>query len=517
MLETSSRSDSRLHVPIGAWGKAAVFALTLASLAWFGHFAKALLIKYPPVSVDEALFANPAINLLRHGTLSTDLLSGALPGIALHTYWTPPLYFLYIAAIFRLSSPSLVALRLASIAAGLAVLFLTYLLSIRTGLGRWLALLPVCLVALDAMFLRGALVGRMDMLTLFFILLSLWMATRSMTPWNSFVTGIISALAALTHPVGAVAPVAVVALFLLTPQGRTRRAFLPLVAGVLIPFLPWLVYISFAPNDFLVQFGGQLARKARNHNLRDSFLSFFFYLIGQYANNGGRVSDIFWVLPLWIMGLAGLGDAARAMPASDTRRRDLYLIYGAQILIMALVLWSAQVWYIVYVIPLTAIGVIHFLNTTLSPPRSSWAAPLALLVLFCVVGFVVTNVRHTLRVNYRQNVLYRSETDYAQWSLEISRKIPSGSRVLLCLTPDLYFGLKDRPDLILREYLPPNIPIDQDAYRQYLSQADYVIVGKSAQTPSAAVENFVSSNATLAGTVGDEEHGYFARIYRVAH
>jgi hypothetical protein len=89
--------------------------------------------------------------------------------------------------------------------------------------------------------------------------------------------------------------------------------------------------------------------------------------------------------------------------------------------------------------------------------------------------------------------------------------------VLLCLTPDLYFGLKDRHDLTLREYLPPNIPIDRDTYWNYLSQADYVIAGKSSQLPSPEVEAFVASKGTLIGTVGNQEHGYFARIYRVEH
>jgi 4-amino-4-deoxy-L-arabinose transferase-like glycosyltransferase len=515
--DTLSRSEDRGNILIKATtAKVAIFVLVLASMAWFGYFAKPLLLKHPPVSVDEALFANPAISLLHHGTMSTDLLRGTMPGIGQHTYWTPPLYFLYLAAVFRIAGPSLVSLRLATTATALAVLFLTYLLSIRTGLSRRMALLPVCLVAVDAMFLRGALVGRMDMLTLCFILLALWMATRSFAPWNSFVTGVTCAIALLTHPAGIVAPIAVIAFYLLSAESRRLRSFVPLMAGILIPFLPWLIYISFAPRDFLAQFGGQLARKAKGHNLHDSFVSFFFYLIGQYANDGGPITDILWVLPLWIVGLAGLGDAARLASSQDrSRARSLYLIYGSQILIIALILWSGQVWYIVYVIPITAIGVIHFLNNTLSPPRGISGMALAFLVLCCVGGFVVMNLRHTARVNYRQNILYRPEFDYPQWSSEVSRKTPPGSTVLLCLTPDLYFGLKDRQDLTLREYLPPNIPIGHDAYWSYLSQADYVIVGKGSQSPSADVEDFLRSKGTLIDTVGNEEHGYFARIYRV--
>ena len=202
MLEAPFRIECARSIPIAStWVRVALLSLTLASLVWFVFFAGALLLKYPPVSVDEALFANPAINLIEQGRMSTDLLEGTLPGIGQRTYWMPPLYFLYVGGVFRLAGQSLVVLRLASEAAAFAVLFVTYLLSLRTGVGRWMSLIPVCLMALDTVFLRGALVGRMDMLALSLILLSLWFATRPLSPGNSFVTGIVSALAILAHPI----------------------------------------------------------------------------------------------------------------------------------------------------------------------------------------------------------------------------------------------------------------------------------------------------------------------------
>ena len=115
-----------------------VLLLAAASIAWFCFSAKLLLLKYPPVWPDEACFASPAINLLQHHEMSTQVLTGALPGIEKHTYWMPPLYFLYVALVFLLTGPSLVALRLASFAPAVGVLLLTYLLARRVGLGRWL-------------------------------------------------------------------------------------------------------------------------------------------------------------------------------------------------------------------------------------------------------------------------------------------------------------------------------------------------------------------------------------------
>ena len=160
MLTAPSQiATARKLSPLTVCGRAVAFCIAVAAVGWFAFFAKALLLKYPPIGPDEAFFSDPAINLLHHGTMSTDLLDGALPGIGRRTYWMPPVYFLYVASVFRFSGAGVVPLRLASIAAAVAVLILTYLVALRTGLGRWTSLLAMALVAVDAVFLRGAVNG----------------------------------------------------------------------------------------------------------------------------------------------------------------------------------------------------------------------------------------------------------------------------------------------------------------------------------------------------------------------
>jgi hypothetical protein len=449
--------------------------------------------------------------------MATDLLDGILPGIAQHTYWQPPLYFLYIASVFQFTGPGLVPLRLASTAAAVAVLILTYLLAVRTGLGSWVSLLPVCLVALDAVFLRGALMGRMDMLALFFILLSLWLATKSDAPLNSFLTGIVCALAGLTHPVGAVAAISVVIWRLLSRETRTPRVLLPLLIGILLPFLPWLAYIALDPPSFVAQFGGQLARKSVGHVSVAFLPTSFFRLIAQYAFEDGRLIDVVWVLPLLFFGMAGLRDTElRLRPNDSPERRSLLLLCGCQVLTIAVVLLNSEFWYTLYIIPITAIGLCHLLNNGRSFASLGWARiALTSVVLVWIGGFLCSNLQHALRLNYLENVVYRSETDYGGWSSETGRKIPPGSRVLLSIIPDPYFGLKIRNDLSFREYLPEMIPVNHDIYWRYMSQADYVIVGSGLRSPSNTVEEFLRSNGTLIDTVGRTDKGYFAQIYRI--
>ena len=492
--------------------KAACLTLAIASLAWFVFFAKALVLKYPPIWPDEGIDASPATNLLRHGVLSTNLF-GTLPGVG-HTYWMPPIYFFYLASLFRFTGPGIVAMRFASTAAGIAVLVLTYLLAVRTGFGRWTSLLPVSLVALDSVFLRGALMGRPDMLALALILFALWMATKSFGPWNSFLTGIACALAALTHPVGVVAPAAVVLWRLLFREGRTTRSLVLLLAGIALPLLPWLAYIGLDSRTFTYQFGRQLALKSTPHGHNIFLLRSFVHLVGQYAFEDGRLLDIVWAVPLWLMGLVGLGDTELMLRGKEApERRSVVLLCICQALILSVILWSSELWYAVYAIPITAIGLCHLLNNCRSFVTVGWQRIVAACLVFWVMAFVISNLQHTLRVRYVENVAYKSETDYGRWCGEISGKLPSGSKVLLSVIPDPYFGLSARSDLTFREFLPEEVT--HDISWAYMSEADYAIVGSGLRSPSPSVEKFIQSNGELTASIGTDEIGYMARIYRI--
>ena len=50
--------------------------------------------------------------------------------------------------------------------------------------------------------------------------------------------------------------------------------------------------------------------------------------------------------------------------------------------------------------------------------------------------------------------------------------------MLLAITPDPYFVLRNRPDLVLREYVPDSLPVAHDTYWHYLSKTDYIVIGK---------------------------------------
>ena len=436
-------------------GKLLAAALAIAALANFAFYTRQLFLKYPPVWPDESLFANGAINLVRQKALATSLLSGVVPGIEQRTYLMPPAYYCYLACVFSVWGPSIFAVRLASLAASLLVMGLTYSLGLRSGLSVWLSLIPVSLLAVDSVFLRAGLIGRMDVLALGFVLLALRLSLGRSCPRNlpinhsrrstyfpaaPFLTGLACALAFLTHPIGAVAVVGVGAAWTQLGTVERRPVLLRMLAGFSPPILAWLVYIVQDPGSFIAQFGSQLMRKAGRHP------GTLARLMENLVLNFGQ-----WGLPqelmglFWACGLAGLFLAAR-------RRRELLVLSATQLVILAAILWSKEIWYPVYLAPLTALGLGLLLAA--EEPWGLRKAYLSGLALSVCILFARGNLRHLGQINALQNKIYQNGTNYLAFCKSISALIPPGSRTLISVIPDPYLELAKRPDLAIRELCP---------------------------------------------------------------
>ena len=232
---------------------------------------------------------------------------------------------------------------------------------------------------------------------------------------------------------------------------------------------------------------------------------------------------------VWVCGLGGLYLAAR-------RRRELLVLSATQLVILAAILWSKEIWYPVYLAPLTALGLGLLLaveepwglrKTSVPGWRRRNARPLAqepwdlgkaclpCLALTVSVLFARGNVRHLVQINALQNKIYRKGTNYIAFCKDIAAVIPPGSRTLISVIPDPYLELAKRPDLALREFVPEGFPVDRGRYRSYLAASDYVVAGLPG-APSVEVSEFLELNGELVATVGEDDGiGYYARIYKV--
>jgi 4-amino-4-deoxy-L-arabinose transferase-like glycosyltransferase len=467
----------------------------------FAYYATKLFLKYPPVWPDEVIYANPAINLVRRGLMSSDIWPGILPGTERHAYIAPPLYFLYLAAWFRLLGISVSVIRLSSVAAGVAAMAATYLLGMRCGWSRWFCLLPPSLLAVDSVFLRASLIGRPDMLALALMLWALLIATHvspstgSLAPKTAFLAGLISGLAAMTHPNGIVAPLAVIfAITLSHRHGARAKALLPSLGGLALALFPWAIYVLQDPRSFRAQASAELFKRVTNQ---------LFTVTG--AIHVAAMSLLQYGLPLgllaglmWGAGLVGLCYAARG-------RRDLWVLPLCQIFLLPAIS-TGEYWYPVYLLPLGSLGVVSLARRAGSKPSAGGIE--GLLTMFLAIGFVVGNIAHLSGIRAE-----RARSDYRQWCAQVSALIPHDSKVLLSVIPDPYFGLLNRPDLQLREFYPIRMPIDRQKYVRYIEDADYVVVGTSVY-PSPMMTDFAPSHGQLVGAV-EAAGGYCARIYKL--
>ena len=483
-------------------------ALGAALLAGGGYVA-ALLLLDPVVWPDEALFSSPAINLLRHGHLGTDVMAPYLPGIATRTYWTPPLYFVLLAAVFALAGPGVVAMRALTACTAAAALAATWRLGRRAGLDQAAACVPVALLAVDGVFLRAARLGRMDMLTLALTLAACERALAlraSGRRRDGVLAGLLAGLAVITHPLGVVAPAALAAQLAWTPPGERRRDLAWLATGLAGPLAAWGAYILRDPASFVAQYGAQLARKSGRNPWSAAFLARSLGLgLDQYRDAATPAS----VVPeraaawLWALGTAGLAWGARRRPSAR-------LLLAAHLLAGLVVLASAEMWYPVFVLPTAALGVGALFSRGLVP-RPARPVALGLLAALCA-WFAGQNLarEESLRARWTDP---GSAADYRAWCARVGALLPRGSTVFVSVFPDVTLGLAGRDDLRFRTFVPDGLPVSPAAVQRGFDEADYVVVGPS--SPGTLADLLAPRRGALVGVVGDDPAGYRAVVYRM--
>lgn len=447
--------------------------------------------------------------------MATEVLAGTLPGFETHTYWMPPVYFLLLAAVFAFFEPGLIVVRLVSVALGVLALLMTCALSRRVGLGRWLSLLPVAFLAADTLFLRASLIGRMEILTILLTLTALFLAldtkpqSAAVGARRDLLTGFVAALAALSHPVGVAAPVAVLLarVFFPPPENgalsQRRRIPWPLLLGMALPALAWGVYLLQSPGDFAAQWGAQMARKSKTGSVG---LAGIRGTLTVYAILYAPVPKSIIAL-YWLGGIGGLYALGRS-------RRPLFLLLLCQALLLVIVTMNQEYHYPVYLAPLGCIGIAHLIGAVRHESRAWQAAGIAAMAV--MVWFTLSGLEHRTTLAYGLNVLYRERTDYADWTRKISDVLPPGARVLLSATPDPYLGLCGRRDLILHAFLPEDVPMPAARIAAFLSSHDYVVVDKTEAGTRREIPLFVRTRCDLVTKVGEANgQGYIAHIYRV--
>jgi 4-amino-4-deoxy-L-arabinose transferase-like glycosyltransferase len=271
--------------------------ILLLALLVFWALSLSGLRAVPVLHEDESWQASPAYKLSTQGVYGSDMFTGFF-GMERHYYAFMPLYPLMLAGAFRLWGVGLFQARLVSLILALIVLSLTFalgrrLFGARAGAVAVLILLLARLAAINATHLTGiplldqARIVRYDIAVPVFGLASLVAWLKAQTDgraWRDLLSGALAGLAGVSHLYGAFW---LPALLLLTLTARrSRHAFAWLVLGFILPWLPWLAYISTDVSDFIHQ--------SRNYADRFDLLAPGFYLnnlateVRRYALNTGE-------------------------------------------------------------------------------------------------------------------------------------------------------------------------------------------------------------------------------------
>ncbi len=490
--------------PRGSDGAAVVSRVVLgAALIAAAVYGVALLRHDPAPWPDEALFANPAVSLLRHGHLGTDVMAGYLPHIAERTYWMPPLYFVVLAPWFAVFGVGLGAMRAFSLVAGAAALVLTWRLARRAGLPEHAANIAVALLAVDGVFLRAARVGRMDVLALALALAAVerLLAARTGAPRAAFAAGLLAALATTTHPLAGAALAVVGADLSLRRDVPSLRAA---AKGAAAPLGLWGLYIFRDPSSFVAQFGAQLARKASRHPW--SFASMRSSLtmnLDQYrdASNPSVVDPHAAAVALWCVGTVGLVWGALRSPSL----RPVLALHAA---LGLAVLTSMEMWYPVYVLPTVALGAAALLADV--TVRGARRTVVAVVVLGVGATFGVRSLTRQQALLERWSEL-GTDGDYDAFCTRVGALIPRGATVFVSVLPDVTLGLLGRDDLRLRTFVPEGLPVAPAAVRAGLDDATVIVTGPWA--PGTVADVVGPQRGRLLGLVGNSPEGYQARVW----
>ena len=320
---------------------------------------------------DEAVFTNPAYNLVTHRNFGTNILEHhhTLTGIEARTYWFQPLDPLLLSGWFAIVPVSLFNGRLLSVGWGLMALGAWFVISVRLTRNVWCAATVALALSLDYVFLSAAGTGRMDMMSaaLSWLGVASYLESRDHSlPRAVFLGCSACALNVVTHPLGAIlGAVNLVIVCSLLDLSRFRfRLLLP--AGV--PFAlvggMWAAYIMQSPGDFAAQFfsnvnvtglAGDVPRLSGFTNPLHALWTMLPNIVQALygpVDLPARTVTIKMCIPLAYLAILGIAVASQRQQVDI---RALILLCVTDFVLLALLNVRGKINYFVHVVPLLTV------------------------------------------------------------------------------------------------------------------------------------------------------------------
>jgi len=368
-----------------------VATISVIVLAYLALAVGQALTKHP--WMDEAWFASPALTLITEGYMGSPVME-SLGTKDKYFYYNPPLFILAQAGWYKVFGFGLLSLRTLSMFWGLVAMASWYFIMKALSGDRALALLAFGLVGLDAIFIRDASFGRMDMMSaaLGFAAYAAYLCLREKNLGMAiFASQTLVMLSGLTHPNGRMEFVGLVFLTLAFDRKRLRWPHLPLAA---VPYfvgaVSWGAYILRNPSLFLFQFRENIGERWRGlshplENIKREITHRYLVAYGFGPQQSGARHLLIILLIVYVIGILV------ALSAREIRQhpgyQKLLVLLAIPCAILSLSADYNPVEYMVNVVPLFAAILavsVHWIWTT----RPRWTGAL----VAGLAAFVLLNV-----------------------------------------------------------------------------------------------------------------------------
>lgn len=456
----------------------------------FTVFVLLNLTKEPIPGGDEVFFASIAHYQLDRNEFSnsekpfTAQLSppGKFSLLIMH----PPFYLWLIAITTHFFGFNIYTVRLTSFLIGLLLLFFFFSILKKITNNGILVLAVLFLFAVDVFFIRSSRFGRPDILTIFFITLSLLFYIKTLleedNTKNYFLAGLFSGFSFMTHLALGLIPLVLINLHFILTKRFKRSGFnklLFLIMPALVFFIVWLTFIvlpiwlhnSGNFKDTLSIFAGRISGKKDFYFvLRTTifyiYLSLLFFVLFFLRNKNGIKS--FLILA--------------------------YLFIYPYIILIGTLWYSAL---------LTSLACLTFVCLIKEGGKYKI---LFLVFLAIAIGCNITSQRRIIKK--------RTPFSYQNYSEQVAAYLPTGAKVLMGpLDPDPYFWLAShRKDLRLEvsSGVIPDKNLTGDRAMEAIKTADYIILGHLKEKKYSDylkflvsyAENYSQSSVSLSGKFG---------------
>jgi hypothetical protein len=377
----------------------------------------------PGIWPDEEELAAPALSLANGGPFGSTLISGMLPGADVATYWYPPGYFFYLAAIFKVFGADILTIRGSSLICACIVLLLFNHLMSQFEVSKVRRSWMLFLMLTDVIFLRSALIGRAELLVLGLALGSITVAVevgRAQSKNRRYTlavgSGVLAALAFMTHTLGLFGAM-ISGLMLLIASPFTLAPVGIFLAAFFATTIPYLLYVLSDFSAFALQFGLQLQYKAHESTSAFNHLGERFLAVWAHYGTSSR--------PAVALQLAALA----ALVVASRKSRGVFTLMVGQVVLVLLLTLAGEVWYTVYAIPFALTGL------ALWTPTKKWVRNSGLVIM------IFFGVRNTgLMIKSIHEASGNVVTHYSDWqkfgeaissSLKATSHLPSGGTYLV--------------------------------------------------------------------------------------